>query len=286
MIEPLAAHETFIKELIGQALKEDIRSGDVTTNAIVSEHVQAEAVWVAKGKGVVSGVEVARQVFKSLDNEIKWKANFREGEEVAPGSIVVEMQGSCRSILTAERTALNIVQRMSGIATKTRRYVEALKEHSTEILDTRKTAPGLRFLDKRAVKAGGGTNHRMGLYDLAMIKDNHIKAAGSITEAVNTVRSRSNPSIKIEVETSSLKEVEEAVAVGADIIMLDNMNVETMKQAVSMIGRQAKTEASGNITFKNLQEVAQTGVSFISSGALTHSVTAFDISQQLEKIVK
>lgn len=208
---------------------------------------------------------------------------MKDGSEVGRGDEIVKMKGTCRAILTAERIALNIAQRMSGIATETSRYVQAIKDFPAKILDTRKTVPGMRKLDKYAVVVGGGTNHRMGLFDLAMIKDNHIVAAGGIKGAVQNVRER-HPEIRIEVETTTLKQVKEALSAGADIIMLDNMDIGAMQEAVSLIDNKAETEASGNITLENVREVAQTGVNYISVGALTHSVKAFDISQQIQKI--
>lgn len=275
--------EEAINFLIDQAFKEDIGSGDVTTDAIIDEHAQAEATWTAKDKGVIAGINVAGQVFERLDPDLQWMPEAEDGEYIATGTEIVAMRGRGRAILTAERIALNITQRMSGIASKTRQFVEAIKGLDTQILDTRKTVPGLRLLDKYAVKAGGGQNHRIGLYDLAMIKDNHITAAGNISQAVRKVRSR-HPDMKIEVETTTLRQVKEALSVHADIIMLDNMSPGVMRKAVEMIGDQAKTEASGNITLQNVRKVAETGVDYISVGALTHSVEAFDISQNLQQL--
>lgn len=275
--------EAEIRQLIIRALQEDIKSGDVTTNAIVDESARARALWIAKEQGIVAGLEIARMIFRSLDEHLEWLPKVDDGDEVEAGEELVEMSGQCRAILTAERTALNFVQRLSGIATKTNAFVQTIKDLPTRILDTRKTLPGFRELDKYAVTMGGGKNHRMGLYDLAMIKDNHIAAAGGIAEAVECVR-RSDANIKIEVETTSLDEVNEAVAAGVDIIMLDNMDLTLMGKAVSLIGPKAKTEASGNVTLARLKQIAETGVDFISVGALTHSVKALDISQQLQKI--
>jgi len=195
---------------------------------------------------------------------------------------MVEFEGTYRALLTGERTALNFLQRMSGIATMSAKYADAVKDFKAVILDTRKTLPGFRMLDKYAVKTGGASNHRIGLYDMAMIKDNHIEVAGGITKAVNAVRSNIKPGIQIEVETTTLAQVQEAIDAGADIIMLDNMNTETMKKGVELIAGRAKVEASGNMTLERLREVAATGVDFISIGALTHSVSALDISQRLE----
>lgn len=272
--------EDLVGELIGRAFEEDIGSGDVTTNAIIDPETVAEAAWTAKDDGVVAGLEIAGSVFRKLEAELEWKTNVSDGNKITAGSVILEMKGKARAILTGERTALNIVQRMSGIATETERYTNRLKDYKTKILDTRKTAPGLRLLDKYAVKMGGGENHRMGLYDLAMIKDNHIIAAGGIANAVERVR-RAQPALKIEVEVKSLKEVKEALTAEVDIIMLDNMSVSLMSRAVNIIDDQALTEASGNITLENLRDVAATGVNFISVGALTHSVKAFDISQNI-----
>lgn len=275
--------EKIISRLIDQAFAEDIGRGDVTTDAIIDEHAQAVATWTARGEGIIAGINIARQVFMKLDPDVQWMPKVEEGEKVSSGSEVITMRGRVRALLTAERIALNIVQRMSGIATKTRQFVEAVKEFDTQILDTRKTVPGLRLLDKYAVKAGGGQNHRMGLYDMAMIKDNHIIAAGSIDQAVRKVRNR-HPEIKIEVETTTIRQVEEALAAHADIIMLDNMSAAAMREAVDLIEDQAKTEASGNITLERVGEVAETGVDYISVGGLTHSVEAFDISQNLQQL--
>ena len=270
----------WISDFVREALAEDIGSGDVTTDSIVSKDQEAKAVWIAKEEGVLAGLDIAKEVFLELDDQINWKPKFSDGEKVSEGQTIIEMSGNCRAILTAERTSLNIAQRMSGIATATHRVVEILAEFDTNLLDTRKTAPGLRRLDKLAVKAGGGINHRMGLYDLAMIKENHIVAAGGITKAVQYVRVQ-NPEIKIEVETTTLDEVLEALRTGADIIMLDNMTIDEISEAVKIINGSAQTEASGGITVKNVREIAKTGVNYISMGFLTHSVRAFDISQRM-----
>lgn len=273
-----------VKRLINQALEEDVQDGDVTTNAIIPSEKKAKAVWKTKAEGVVAGLPVAQAVFEELDPEFDWQPLVKEGTVVESGIKIAKMQGQARAILTAERIALNLVQRMSGIATAARQYVQAVEAFDTQILDTRKTVPGLRAIDKYAVAAGGGKNHRMGLFDLAMIKDNHIVAAGSIQSAVEKVRN-SDSNIEIEVETKTIKEVEEALVANADIIMLDNMTVDLMTEAVNLIDGKAKTEASGGITIDTIRNVAGTGVDFISVGALTHSVDAFDISQQLESIL-
>lgn len=281
--DTISTEDAIIEALIDRAFEEDVQSGDVTTNAIVDESSQAEAVWKSKEKGIIAGLDIARMVFEKLDPQLEWEPHVNDGDEVESGTELLTITGSCRAILTAERIALNIAQRMSGIATMARQYVDAIGDLDTKILDTRKTVPGLRLLDKYAVVAGGGTNHRMGLFDMAMIKDNHIVAAGGIEEAVLKVRN-ANSEVQVEVETTNLEEVQEALSAGADIIMLDNMSPQKMKEAVSLIGGQAKTEASGNITLDTVRKAAETGVDFISVGALTHSVKAFDISQELRRI--
>ena len=272
-----------INRIIDQALMEDMRFGDITTDAIVGMKDKASAQWVAKQEGVICGLQIAEKVFRKLDDEIKWRSLVVDGDWVDEGAIIAQFSGSCRAVLSAERVALNFVQRMSGIATETSRMVRKLEGLHTELLDTRKTVPGLRLLDKYAVATGGGKNHRMGLYDMAMIKDNHIAAAGSINKAVYLVR-RKNPDIRVEVETTSLEQVQEALDSGADMIMLDNMDIEQMSKAIKMIEGSVQTEASGNITGENIRDVASTGVDFISSGALTHSVKAFDISQTIVNV--
>lgn len=267
-----------VEELISRALEEDIQTGDVTTNAIIDSKTEVRAEWKAKDDGIIAGLDLAEAVFKRLDHELSWEENFSDGNKIADGDVIVKMKGKARALLTAERTALNFVQRMSGIATETNKYATLLEDFETNILDTRKTVPGLRILDKYAVKMGGGENHRMGLYDLAMIKDNHITAAGGIANAVERVR-QAQPALKIEVETKNIEEVKEALAAGVDIVMLDNMDPLLMRQAIEVVDQQIITEASGNITLENIRTVAETGVDFISVGALTHSVKAFDISQ-------
>ncbi len=268
--------------LIELALKEDVGSGDITTDNIIPAETRRKAKMVAKADGVVAGLPIAEMVFRSLDSDLSWKVLTPEGSKVAKGDVMVEFEGTYRALLTGERTALNFLQRLSGIATMSAKYAEAVKDFKTVILDTRKTLPGFRMLDKYAVKTGGASNHRIGLYDMAMIKDNHIEVAGGITQAVNAVRRKINAGIQIEVETTTLEQVQEAIDAGADIIMLDNMNNETMRKGVELIAGRAKVEASGNMTLERLREVAATGVDFISIGALTHSVNALDISQRLE----
>ncbi len=267
-----------LDQLIELALKEDIGNGDLTTNLLVPEFLNSKAYMKSKAEGVIAGLKVAERVFKKLDNNIKWNQKFSDGDKIKPGDILVDFEGSYKAILTGERTALNFLQRMSGIATATSKFVEAVKHTKTKILDTRKTVPGLRMLDKYSVKMGGGKNHRIGLYDMVLIKENHIRIAGSIKDAVRQIRSRLKPGIKIEVETTNLSEVKEALNSNADVIMLDNMDTEIIRQAVKVIGGRALTEASGNINMDNVKKVAETGVDFISIGAITHSVTTLDIA--------
>ncbi len=271
-----------IKPIIDYALNEDIGSGDITTNSIIPGDLTTRATMLAKAPGVVAGLQVAEYVFKSLNPDIIWNPFIKDGDKVKKGDLIVEVKGSYRALLTGERLALNFLQRMSGIATMTSCFVEAVEGLGTKVLDTRKTVPGLRLLDKYAVKTGGGTNHRIGLYDMALIKDNHIKVAGGILNAVEQVRKHVSSGIQIEVETTTIEEVRQALEAKADIIMLDNMSTDTMAECVRIINKQAKIEASGNMTLERLKEVASTGVDFISIGALTHSVTALDISMNIE----
>ncbi len=278
-------YKYLIDKLIDLGIEEDINTGDITTDSIIPDSSQAIATMTAKAEGVVSGLNIVKMVFLRFQEDIVWRPFFKDGDSVKKGDIILEIQASYPTLLKGERLSLNIFQRMSGIATLTAQYVKELSGTKTQLLDTRKTAPGLRVIDKMAVKDGGGTNHRMGLYDMVMIKDNHIKMAGSITKALSQVHSKVPSSIKVEVETTNLSEVAEAIAAGADIIMLDNMGNEMMAKAVEMIGGRAKTEASGNMSISRLKEVAATGVDFISVGALTHTVTAMDISMNI-KLVK
>ena len=271
-----------IKPVIDYALKEDIGAGDITTNSLIPIGLQAKATMIAKSSGVIAGLSVAEYVFRTLSSDITWNAFVNDGDKISKGDVILEVSGSYRALLTGERVALNFLQRMSGIATMTANYVDVLRSFKTKILDTRKTVPGLRILDKYAVLTGGGTNHRIGLYDMVLIKDNHIKIAGGISKAVAQVKKNLPDGIKIEVETTTVEEVLEALAAGVDIIMLDNMSNSTMAESVKIIDGRAKVEASGNMTIERLKEVAATGVDFISIGALTHSVTAFDISMNIE----
>jgi len=273
--------DKLINQLIDLAIEEDIDTGDLTTESIIPAHSRAVAEMKMKADGVISGLEIIRRVYEHFEKDIIWTPQVKDGDSVKKGDIILRIEASYRCLLLGERLSLNILQRMSGIATETARYVKELAGTHTQLLDTRKTAPGLRVLDKLAVKQGGGTNHRMGLFDMVMIKDNHIKVAGSITNAVKAVKAHIPAGIKIEVETTNLDEVKEALKVGADIIMLDNMNNTDMAEAVKIIDGKAKTEASGNMNIPRLKEVAATGVDYISVGALTHSVTALDISMNI-----
>lgn len=278
-------YENLIKKLIDLGIEEDINTGDVTTDSIIPATMNAVATMTAKQEGVISGLEIVKMVYDYFQKDVVFTAYFNDGDSVKKGDVILKIEATYPTLLRGERLSLNIFQRMCGIATETARYVKELVGTSTELLDTRKTAPGLRVLDKMAVKHGGGTNHRMGLYDMAMIKDNHIKMAGGITKAVEQVRANITPEIKIEVETTNLDEVREAIAADADIIMLDNMDNATMTEAVKIIkaaNKGIKTEASGNMNIPRLKEVAATGVDFISVGALTHTVKAMDISMNIQ----
>lgn len=275
--------EYLLDQLIDIAIEEDISTGDLATNALIGRGERATALITAKADGVISGLAVAERVLETISTEeYLFEPYLQDGDRVAKGDKILKIEGTYRDLLTSERLMLNFLQRMSGIATATRQMVDLIAGTKAQLLDTRKTVPGHRLTDKLAVKHGGGTNHRMGLYDMAMIKDNHIKAAGGISKAIKQVKSTLPISVKVEVETTNLEEVQEALQGGADIIMLDNMSSEMMKEAVALIGNKAATEASGNITHERIREVAETGVDFISVGALTHSVRALDMSMNFE----
>jgi nicotinate-nucleotide pyrophosphorylase (carboxylating) len=263
--------------IIRQALHEDIGPDDVTTNSIVAPERIAAAQIVAKQDGIVSGLSVAQTVFFMFDDGMRFSFDVSQGDRVASGQVLIELKGSARAILTAERTALNFLGRMSGIASLTRKFVEAVAGTKVMILDTRKTAPGLRAIDKLAVRHGGGHNHRSGLYDMVLIKDNHIDCAGSIGEAVRRVRA-TGCRLEIEVEVRDIEELAEALDLGVNRILLDNMLLTQIREAVAINDGRAKLEASGNVTLENVREVAETGVDFISIGALTHSPPSFDVS--------
>jgi len=267
--------------LIEIALSEDIGEGDITTESLVPASINRKAMMVSKADGVIAGLQVAEMVFRKLDKNLVWNPIFNDGDRIKKGDRLVEFYGTYRSLLTGERTALNFLQRMSGIATISAIFADELNGTGCQVLDTRKTLPGFRLLDKYSVRMGGASNHRTGLFDMVMIKDNHIKVAGGISKAIHIVRQKNDGGMIIEVETTTLDEVKEALDSGADIIMLDNMSIEIMREAVRLINGKSKTEASGNVNLSKLKEIASTGVDFISAGVLTHSVTALDISQKI-----
>ena len=272
-------HRLQYEPLVRAALAEDIGAGDVTTLLCIPADATAIATLTAKSPGTIAGLDLARLAFELLDPQCQWEAFVQDGDAVGTGRIpLARISGSARSLLTAERVALNFTQRMSGIATLTARCVAQIAGTGARIADTRKTTPGLRVLEKYAVRMGGGHNHRWGLYDAVMIKDNHIQAAGGIAPAVERARRGIPHTMKIEVEADTLAQAEEAVRCGADIILLDNMDTKTLREAVLMIGSRAITEASGGLTEGRLAEVAATGVQVLSLGALTHSAPALDIS--------
>ncbi len=271
-----------MEEIVLRALAEDIGTGDVTTLSIIPETQQITGKVMAKESGVICGIPMMIKVFEKIDPNIKVKPHMSDGAKVERGDVIAQIEGPAVGVLEGERVALNLIQRLSGIATKTARFVDAVKGTKARITDTRKTTPGLRVIEKYAVKVGGGANHRFNLSDGILIKDNHIKAAGSITNAVNAARKNAPHTLKIEVEVETMAQIDEALNAGADIIMLDNMDVEAMQKAVERIDGQALVEASGNMGDKNLPEVAQTGVDLISVGALTHTVKAMDISLRFE----
>lgn len=267
-----------IDQYLQNALKEDITSEDVTTNAVMREAVEGEAMLICKQDGIICGLPVFERVFQLLDETVVFESNFQDGEMVKNKECIGIIKGDIRAILSGERTALNYLQRMSGIATYTKECVTKLKGYKTKLLDTRKTTPNMRPFEKYAVTVGGGANHRYNLSDGVLLKDNHIGAAGSVTKAITMAKEYAPFVRKIEIEVENLEMVKEAVEAGADIIMLDNMSNETMIEALEIIGDKAQTECSGNVTIKRLKEIAEIGVDFVSSGALTHSAPIMDIS--------
>ncbi|MES0445945.1 MAG: carboxylating nicotinate-nucleotide diphosphorylase, partial [Desulfobacterales bacterium] len=272
--------------LIEIALKEDIGPGDITTDNLVGPDLEGKGVITAKEPLVIAGLDVARQVFEHLDNEVIFRAGYKDGDVIKDGGTVAEVEGKLQVLLTGERTALNFLQRLSGIATCVRSYVDELANQSVRLVDTRKTAPGWRVLEKYAVRMGGAHNHRMGLYDGVLIKDNHIAACGGIIKAVDRIRANVSHFVKIEVEVSDMSQVKEAMDAGADVIMLDNMNIQKIKEAVAFISGKAVVEVSGGITKKGLKPLADTGVDIISVGALTHSARCVDISMRISPLVR
>lgn len=272
----------YIDSLIKTAIEEDINYIDVSADMLIPAEQRNDSYFVAKDDGILCGLDCAMRVFTLLDDTFTFTAHKKDGDKIKKGDVIVEFNGKTRELLKGERTALNIIQHMSGIATATNRAVELCKGTKASVADTRKTLPGLRALQKYAVACGGGKNHRFNLSDGAMLKDNHIDACGGIVPAVKILRSKLGHMVKIEVETRDFDEVRQAVKAGADVIMLDNMNCEQMAEAVKIIDGKATSEASGNITLENIAEVAKTGVDIISLGALTHSVKAFDISMKMK----
>ena len=275
------ADPRLIREIVAAALAEDIGPGDITSELCVPADRQARAQILAKQDGVLAGLAVARECFRQLSPALVFTAAKQAGEPFGDGELLAEVSGPARAVLAAERTALNFLQRLCGIATLTRRFVDAVAGAGAVIADTRKTTPGLRALEKAAVRAGGGRNHRFALYDAILIKDNHLQIVGGVGPAVQAARRGASAHLKTEVEAASLQQVQAALEAGADIIMLDNMAPESMRQAVQTIGGQALVEASGGVTLENVAEVAATGVDIISVGQLTHSAPAIDISLAL-----
>lgn len=259
-------------------LKEDINDEDVSTNAVMPENKQGRAELICKEDGIICGLDVFFRTFELLDSTARFDTTYKDGDKVTKGQIIGVLYGDIKAILSGERTGLNYLQRMSGIATITREYMDELKGYKTVLLDTRKTTPNMRPFEKYAVKVGGATNHRYNLSDGVLLKDNHIGAAGSVSKAIQMAKAYAPFVRKIEIETETLAQVQEAVEAGADIIMLDNMDTETMKQALTIIGGRAETECSGNVTKERLKEIAETGVDFVSCGALTHSAPILDFS--------
>ncbi|WP_321532249.1 carboxylating nicotinate-nucleotide diphosphorylase [uncultured Desulfuromonas sp.] len=271
-----------IDRIIQMALTEDIGSGDITTLSTVPKGTSSRAQLVAKEDFVLAGMEVVERVFTLLDGAVSFEALKRDGEQIARGDVLAWIKGDAHTLLQGERVALNLMQRMSGIASHTAAFVAAVAGTDAIIVDTRKTMPGLRVLDKYSVRMGGGQNHRTSLYDGVLIKENHIAAAGGITAAIDGARNRAPHTLKIEVETESLQDVQEALDAGADIIMLDNMSLDMLREAVDLIGTRAVTEASGGVNLDTVADIAKTGVNLISVGALTHSSCAVDISMLFE----
>lgn len=272
-----------IEAAIEAALREDMPEGDITSESIIPADARSEAFFMAKEDGVLAGLEVASRVFTKIDPSVIFIERFKDGSAFRQGDKLARVKGPTIVLLKGERTALNFLQHLCGVATATRRFVEAVAGTKTRILDTRKTTPGLRLIEKNAVRTGGGTNHRISLSDMVLIKDNHLRFVGSVAEAVRRARSRIRPGVRIEVEAGSLLQVREALAAGADMIMLDNMPIETMHQAVGLAGGRVPLEASGNMTLDHARAVAETGVDFISVGALTHSAKAVDISMDFAR---
>lgn len=271
-----------ISQLIDMALAEDIGPGDITTDHLIDPDMEGSGHIIAKEPAVIAGLQIAREVFLKLDPSVRVVSEFKDGDRVAVGARILSVGGSLRALLTGERTALNFLQRLSGIATHVKTFADAMAGSSARLVDTRKTTPGWRVLEKYAVRVGGAHNHRMGLYDGVLIKDNHIAACGGIQKAIDRLRNETSHLVKIEVETSDLDQVKEAIDAGADIIMLDNMDIPGIKEAVSIIKGRALVEISGNVTLERVRALADTGVDIISAGALTHSAPNVDLSMRIE----
>lgn len=270
-----------IDRIIRFALEEDLGSGDLTTNTIIKPESKGRAVLIAKQDLVLAGLPVFKRTFEILSSDVRFESFFEDGQSIKTNKKICEISAPVQAILKAERTGLNLLQRMSGIATLTQKYAEQIKDFKAKVLDTRKTNPGLRILDKYSVRMGGGYNHRFGLYDGIIIKDNHIQAAGSISTALSLCRKSVPHTIKIEIEVEDLEGVAEALQAGADIIMLDNMSLEEIKKAVELVKGKSVLEVSGNVSLENIKSIASTGVDLISVGALTHSAPAADLSLEL-----
>ena len=272
--------KSHLDSVIESALKEDMPDGDITSENIILPDSISSAVLQAKEDGVLAGIDVAEKVFRKIDPSVIFEKNFEDGQAIKAGDRLAILKGNSISLLKGERTALNFLQRMSGIATTTHRFVQAVQGTGTKVLDTRKTTPGLRTFEKYAVKAGGGENHRQSLSDMVMIKDNHLRIVGSISDAVKKARKRIKQNIQIEVETTTLDEVKEALESGADIIMLDNMNFSEIKKAVEWVKGKVPLEVSGNVSLETARKIAELGVDYISVGSLTHSFRSLDISME------
>lgn len=279
-----ALNPIYVKSIVKSALAEDIGTGDITTTLTIPDRSEATGVIGAKDQGVIAGLELVRVTFRAVDDQIAVKEAVHDGAKVSCGETIATVSGRTRGILTGERVALNFLQRMSGIATITARFVELVSHTKARIVDTRKTSPGLRPLEKYAVTVGGGLNHRLGLYDGILIKDNHISAAGGVSAAVRAAKKRAPHTLKIEVEVSSLNQLDEALQAGADAVLLDNMSADLMKEAVELAAGTVITEASGGVSEHTVREIAETGVDLISVGALTHSARALDINLHITPV--
>jgi nicotinate-nucleotide pyrophosphorylase (carboxylating) len=269
-----------IDRIIEAALKEDMPDGDITSESLFPPESASKAILLSKEDGVLAGIDVAARVFWKIDSKVAFTKKTEDGSTICAGDTLARIEGPSISLLKGERTALNFLQRMSGIATLTQRFITSIEGFPAQILDTRKTTPSLRSLEKYAVKMGGGTNHRLNLSDMVLIKDNHLKIVGNISEAVQRAREKVGPDVKIEVETTTLEEVKEAIESGADMIMLDNMSLEGMRVAVDWVDGRVPLEASGNVNLSTIKEIASSGVDFISVGSLTHSYRSLDISME------